>query len=83
MSDVVFGCHARVAIVLCSADFPAKLAAEGKIANVPVIYGTNGDEGTIFNKCPKDLPADQYQSYVIETCVPASPCGSTAWRARI
>jgi carboxylesterase type B len=45
-------------------DDPVQLAIQGKIANVPVIYGTNADEGTIFNRCPTDLPASQYEKYL-------------------
>lgn len=50
------------------ADYPQKLAAEGKIANVPVIFGTNADEGTLFNKMPTDLPAANYSQWIASEC---------------
>jgi carboxylesterase type B len=49
-----------------SAD-PRMLAAAGKAADVPVIYGFNADEGTVFNKCPTDLPTSEYFSFLNET----------------
>lgn len=57
------------------------LAQAGKVANVPVIYGTNADEGTIFNPCPKNLSATDYNTYLLKQCVTLSlfvdgvPCG--------
>ena len=45
-------------------DTPTTLLAQGKVADVPVIFGTNRDEGTAFNSCPVDMPADQYLSFM-------------------
>lgn len=49
------------------------LASAGKAANVPVIYGFNADEGTVFNTCPTDLPTSEYFTFLNETCVVLLP----------
>jgi hypothetical protein len=33
------------------------------VANVPVLFGTNANEGTLFTTCPKDLTFDQYPAW--------------------
>ena len=45
-------------------DFPEKLAAAGKIHNVPVLLGSNRDEGTLFTHAPHDLNASNYKGYL-------------------
>jgi len=41
-------------------DDPRVLAANGKIAPVPILLGFNHDEGTLFNSAPTDLNATEY-----------------------
>ena len=43
---------------------PQVLAAQGKAANVPVIFGTNRNEGTLFTPCPTDLTDDKYLQWM-------------------
>ena len=45
---------------------PRQLAAAGKASNVPVMFGTNRNEGTIFSTCPHDLPNASYVSWMEE-----------------
>lgn len=40
------------------------LLVDGKVANVPVIFGTNKDEGSTFTTCPTDEPTDKYTAYM-------------------
>lgn len=44
-------------------DAPQSLAAQGKIADVPVLFGTNANEGTLFTRCPKDLNFSAYPAW--------------------
>ena len=52
---------------------PLKLLAEGKVANVPIIFGTNKDEGTMFCQCPTTLPDSEYQAFLNEQYAVFSP----------
>lgn len=45
---------------------PEELAAQGKAANVPVMLGTNANEGTNFTPCPQDLPLDQWPAWAAQ-----------------
>lgn len=49
-------------------DVPLKLLAEGRVANVPVIFGTNRDEGTSFTSCPVKLSPLEYGIFNDLTC---------------
>ncbi len=46
------------------AGVPEDLAAKGLIFDVPVMFGTNADEGTEFTSCPKDLPSANYTTFL-------------------
>jgi hypothetical protein len=42
-------------VCICVADDPRKLLADGKLANVPILFGTNRDEGTMFTQWYDDV----------------------------
>ncbi|KAA0157576.1 hypothetical protein FNF29_00152 [Cafeteria roenbergensis] len=45
-------------------DFPEVLAAAGKIQDVPILLGSNADEGTAFSNAPKDLNASGFMPFL-------------------
>jgi carboxylesterase type B len=45
-------------------DLPEVLAAQGKIHDVPILLGSNRDEGTLFSQAPHDLNATGFLPYL-------------------
>jgi len=47
-------------------DEPYNLLAQNEIADVPVLFGSNADEGTMFVDLDYDATEAEYESYIIE-----------------
>jgi hypothetical protein len=58
---------------------PRVLAASGAIANVPVLFGTNADEGSTFIPCDSTLSAGEYLGCLVQSYVHISLSLRSLW----